>query len=161
MTHKPLFFLFLIPLVVGYCVYLDYEISEQSKVYCSKKVKDNIVKFDCYKTKAEVIADVRGCIISVHGYCYALHNGEALGDNNGCAIMTQFRDVCIGTKNNSIFKDPVYLHSNNTFRTDLPVIEDVKERINLNISDVLNTLFIPCENYTYYKQDNTKVTECL
>ena len=25
MTHKPLFFLFLIPLVVGYCVYLDYK----------------------------------------------------------------------------------------------------------------------------------------
>ena len=72
MTHKPLFFLFLIPLVVGYCVYLDYEISEQSKVYCSQKINDEQVINDCYKTKGEMIKAVYDCIRDGYdGVCYA------------------------------------------------------------------------------------------
>ena len=49
MTHKPLFFLFLIPLVVGYFVYLDYE---NSKKYCVYDDWIGSLK-ECYRTKHE------------------------------------------------------------------------------------------------------------
>ena len=119
MTHKPLFFLFLIPLVVGYCVYLDYEISEQSKVYCSQKINDEQVINDCYKTKGEMIKAVYDCIRDGYdGVCYAVYNDEYFDDGSGCAITSLMVDLCIGTKNHHIFNDTVYLYPNNTYRID-------------------------------------------
>ena len=174
---KIFLYLILIPIsIILFFVFSTFieAIPASENPYCIIKfntIEDYI--FGCYKTQKDIYQNLFDC----PGKCYITFNEVPL-TYHSCMIINSYADVCTGRGGKHVPSENPFLQlfdsylfycpngfSGECFQkyiTENPhIIEDDKERTDLDMSGILNEILPPCEIYTYYKQDNTKVTECL